>query len=138
MNRIAVALVSDEPTFCYVATNWLESAGYRVVSARDEQGFAALRDTEHLAALVIEVTADTGFSASRIIDMLWTNPLTSRLPVIVCSADPGFYTWQAQYLTSRGCRVLGKPLGRETLLDAISAVSVPEHAIVQPDSLSLI
>lgn len=138
MNRMTVALVSDEPTFCYVATNWLESAGYRVITARDEQECGTLRDAEHLAALIIEVTADTGFSASRVIDTVWADSLTSWLPVVVCSADPGFYTWQAQYLASRGCRILGKPLARETLLDVVHAVVVPQTTLVLPDALSLV
>lgn len=113
-----ILVVEDSPTERRIVTTFLETQGYRVLSAADgEQALdLASREQPDLVVLDVLLPKKNGFEVCR---RLKTDPMTQTIKVLILSAknQSSDRFWG---MRQGADRYLGKPWGEEELLSEVA------------------
>lgn len=116
-----IAVVNDDTEFLELMRDLLELEGYTVLTLK-----VALRAYAGLKAdlpdlIILDIRMETPEAGWQLLELLQLDPATTRIPVIVCSADAPFLRAKEAHLRERGCRTLEKPFLLEEMLAAVSS-----------------
>jgi signal transduction histidine kinase/CheY-like chemotaxis protein len=116
--RPIVLVIDDDPAALQLAHDYLDSTQYQVVGTNQPAQAVQLARRLHPDVVITDVMMP-GMSGWEVLRTLKEDVTTADIPVIVVSVldqtRQGFYLGAADYLV--------KPIGRETLLDALGRVS---------------
>ncbi|WP_367280328.1 response regulator transcription factor [Sulfuricaulis sp.] len=115
-----VLIVDDSATDSHILGEMLKKNGYTVTTAiSGEEGIAkAKKDKPDLILMDIVMPGMSGFEATRAISK---DPMTSAIPVIVCSTK-GQETDKAWGLRQGAKDYIVKPIGEKVLMEKIRAL----------------
>ncbi len=116
MPRKRIAIVNDDATYMELMKDLLDEEGYRTTiwDRADNPYFVIKRDRPQLVILDIRLQSpDEGW---KVLEQVRLDPMTTNIPVIVCSADTQFLRWKRRQLRQMDCEVLEKPFRLEDLL----------------------
>ena len=114
--RPLVAVVNDDMVFMTLIRDFLDGEGYETILVYESQ-HAHLTIAEARPALVIlDIRMEQPDSGKQVLERIRQDPLTARIPVIVCSADQPFLRDNSAYLRSRNVTAISKPFDLDALL----------------------
>jgi signal transduction histidine kinase/ActR/RegA family two-component response regulator len=114
-----VVVVEDDRASLELIGLFLDSAGIQVVTARNgADGLAAVRRHQP-AAVVLDIRLP-GMDGWRVLEELKSDPLTAKAPVVVVT----ILDERPQAMALGAAEYIVKPVGRESLLDALARVGV--------------
>ncbi len=116
MPRQRIAIVNDDATYMELMKDLLAEEGYKTTTwdRNDNPYHVIKRERPHLVILDIRLqNADEGW---KVLEQIRLDPMTTNIPVIVCSADTQFLRWKRRQLRQMDCEVLEKPFRLDDLL----------------------
>jgi len=116
MPRQRIAIVNDDATYMELMKDLLDEEGYKTTTwdRNDNPYHVIKRERPHLVILDIRLqNADEGW---KVLEQIRLDPMTTNIPVIVCSADTQFLRWKRRQLRQMDCEVLEKPFRLDDLL----------------------
>lgn len=118
-----ILVVNDDQDVLDLLADLFTEEGYRVTTSmiayESPAEVAALTPDVLIADLRLGHTLDDGFG---FLDRLHADPLTTGIPVIVCSAShPQVMAEAGARLNSQLCALVGKPFHVDELLSAVSS-----------------
>lgn len=127
-----IAVVNDDTVFLKLMNDLLTDEGYVVnLFIEGSSAYEFIKQTlPHLVILDIRIEhPEAGWVT---LDLLRLDPATTRIPVLVCSADARQLRDKATRLREMRCDVIEKPFDLETLLSRVQDIlSGPQ----QPDDM---
>jgi len=123
-----VMLVEDDPQFAYLIQRYARSSGCQLIHVDSISQAVSLAQKE-LPDLILLDLALTGTDGWQVLQSLKADPVTSTIPVFICSASEVATRGWEDY--AEGC--LLKPVMYEDFMTALAATSYhpPSDAIVQ-------
>ncbi len=118
--RPLVAIVDDDRVYTEMIRDLLNGEGYDTLVLREATTAVESIVAARPALVLLDVRMDVADSGVSILTDLRANPETSRLPVIICTADQQFLRSQAAFLRSQNAGFVAKPFDLDELLDVIS------------------
>lgn len=116
MPRQRIAIVNDDATYMELMKDLLDEESYKTTTwdRNDNPYHVIKRERPHLVILDIRLqNADEGW---KVLEQIRLDPMTTNIPVIVCSADTQFLRWKRRQLRQMDCEVLEKPFRLDDLL----------------------
>lgn len=116
---MCILIAEDEPIILMSTAEWLEDAGFKVMTATD--GLHAIdlleQHPEHFSALVTDFHMPMGMTGAHVV--MHMRPKYPAIPMIITTAITYVVTegWRLQY----GADVLAKPYHPETLVSMLRA-----------------
>jgi CheY-like chemotaxis protein len=114
-----IMVVDDDTAFIGLMDEVLTEEGYNTIICRNgQEAFGRVKATmPNLVILDLRIpTMDAGLM---VLEMLRLDPVTSKLPILLCSADQRFLREKEQHLRDRHCDILEKPFELDELLAKI-------------------
>lgn len=138
MRKKHVTIVNDEPSFLHLMSDFLGDEGYHVTAIPKHQvAFEQIKQSKP-DLIICDLIFGGEAEGIGLVDMLYFDPETRSIPLIVCSADIPQVRDISPSLEAKGIRWLEKPFEFERLLAMIDsferspAASVRDSAM--PDS----
>lgn len=117
MERVAV--VDDDPVFLMMMRDALRPLGVEVLTYNDSNSaFPSLIQSQP-DLIILDLRMPAVANGWHVLDLLWLDPLTRTIPVIVCSAAKEELNANSQWLHRRGVAILPKPFALDDLYRAI-------------------
>ena len=116
-----IAVVNDDTAFLDLMTELLGEEGYETVICKESRDVHKLVRTKQPALVILDVRMEHPETGWSILEMLQLDRATTRIPVIVCSADAQFLRAKEEHLRERGYDTLEKPFNLEDLLQKVEA-----------------
>jgi DNA-binding response OmpR family regulator len=121
----AIAVVHDDEPFLSLCHDLLTRAGYwALILLRSTTAYARIR-LRQPALVLLDIRPEHPGSGWRVLQLLWLDPATTHIPVIVTAVDRRLLGAKVAALQSKGGAVLQKPFTEEELLAAIRAAIGP-------------
>ena len=116
-----IAVVNDDTAFLDLMTELLGEEGYETVICKESRDVHKLVRTKQPALVILDIRMEHPETGWSILEMLQLDRATTRIPVIVCSADAQFLRSKEEHLRQRGYDTLEKPFNLEDLLQKVEA-----------------
>lgn len=114
-----ITVVNDYPEFLAMIEELLEEEGYEVTTLPKHQGaFEQIKDSQP-DIVICDLVFDNEPMGFALIDMLYLEPKTRAIPIILCTAASEKIREIAPSLDAKGIRWLEKPFAIENLLKQI-------------------
>lgn len=127
-----VTVVNDHPEFLNLIAEFLSDEGYEVVTIPKHQGaFEQIKDTKPDVVICDLMFGNTA-AGWAVLDMLYLDPETRPIPLILCSAATAAVQEVAPSLAAKGIAWIEKPFELETLLEML------EQAMAKPDQRTIV
>ncbi|HLI50919.1 MAG TPA: response regulator [Thermomicrobiaceae bacterium] len=117
MPRIAV--INDDTAFLQLMYELLSDEGYETEIYRETTAIHATLRQEQPDLVIIDIRMEQPSTGWQVLEMLRLDPVTSRIPVIVCSADANDLRAKEELLQRNGYASLVKPFDLEDLLTMV-------------------
>ena len=129
-----VMVVNDHPEFLALLAEFLGEEGYQVSTLPKHQGaFEQVKD--HKPDIVIcDLMFDNMPVGWALLDMLYLDPETRTIPVILCSAATRQVQESVPSLAAKGILWLEKPVELEKLLELLGGIDDNLVAKMRPQS----
>ena len=119
MTGQTIAVVNNDTDFLNLMDELLTLEGYRTIVCREGERAYALMKEVRPALIVLDIRLEHAESGWTILELLRLDPATTKIPVIVCSADTPFLREKAPALHQLHCDILEKPFDLDMLLEKI-------------------
>jgi CheY-like chemotaxis protein len=115
-----VTVVNDHHDFLNLLADFLSEEGYEVTTIAKHQGaFQQIKESQP-DVVVCDLLFDNMPAGWSLLDMLYLDPATRAIPLILCSAATRQVQEVEASLTSKGILWLEKPFELEKLLDMLA------------------
>lgn len=127
-----ILVVDDSATDRFYLTELLQTLGFNVITAESGDQSLLLAESEKPDLILMDIVMPglTGFEATR---KLTKNPLTSHIPIIICSGKASVTDrpW-ALKMGAREC--LPKPIAADSLLGFIRSIDTENRSVDPGDA----
>ena len=111
-----IAVINDDTIFLTLLHDLLSEEGYETHLFHEGEGaYTKVRDLDP-DAIVLDIRMDSPASGWQVLELFKLDPVLTKKPIIVCSADLLQLQDRALYLKSKGCEALPKPFDLTDLL----------------------
>jgi len=115
-----IAVVNNDTDFLGLMNELLSLEGYRTIICREgDRAYSVIKESQP-DLVILDVRLDHAEQGWTILELLRLDPATTRIPVIVCSADARFLREKATALHDLRCDTLEKPFDLDMLLDKVA------------------
>jgi DNA-binding NtrC family response regulator len=131
-----IVVVNDQPEFLELMRDFLEMEGYDVLTIAKHQGaFEQIKRAKpHM--VICDLVFGKEVAGWALIDMLYFDPETRAVPLVICSAAVHQIREAQSSLSSKGIKWLEKPVAFEELLDIIHYYGESMESNVRQDTMS--
>ena len=135
--RKRITIVNDSPEFLNLMVDFLTDEGYDVIAFPKHQGAYEQIKATQPDIVMCDLIFDTMPAGWAVIDMLYLDPETRTIPMIVCSAATKEIQEMAPSLAAKGIVWLEKPFSLERLLEVLATLksSPPTKAGASADKV---
>ena len=117
-----VVVVNDHPEFLALLSEFLGEEGYDVLTIPKHQGaFEQIKNAKP-EIIICDLVFDNIPAGWALLDMLYLDPATRAIPVILCSAASRQVQEAAASFAGKGIVWLEKPFELEKLLDLLNGI----------------
>lgn len=117
-----VVIINDHPEFLNLIVDFLVENNFDVKSIPQHQdAFTEIKKNEP-DLIVSDISVDTSIEGFALIDMLYLDPQTRDIPLIVCALATQHMQEISPSLAAKGISWLEKPFTIEALLELIQKV----------------
>lgn len=117
-----ITVVNDYPEFLELMVDFLTAEGYEVTSFPKHQGaFEHIKESRP-DIVICDLIFENMPHGWALIDMLYLDPETRGIPIILCSASTRHVKEIVPAMTARGIRWIEKPFEIERLLEMLRDV----------------
>jgi CheY-like chemotaxis protein len=129
-----VMVVNDHPEFLALLADFLGEEGYDVATLPKHQGAFEQIKASKPDIVICDLIFDNMPMGWALLDMLYLDPETRSIPVILCSAASKQVQEAAPSFAGKGILWLEKPFELETLLDMLAGIEDNPLAKLRPKS----
>ncbi len=116
MPKKRITIINDDAVYMELMKDLLEEEGYRAtIWDRKENAYHIIK-RERPNLVIIDIRLQSPDEGWKILEQVRLDPMTTTIPVIVCSADTQFLRWKGRQLRQMNCEMLEKPFRLEELL----------------------
>lgn len=132
-----IAVVNDDTTFIDLMSELLQDEGYDTITHKVGHTAYAMLKQRQPDLVVLDIRMENPDAGWVVLDLMRLDPVTTYIPVVICSADTQFLQAKATQLQEKGCCVLEKPFRLDDLLNIVAGALDPTHDACgkQPASL---
>lgn len=121
MTKKRIAVVNDQPEFLSLMSDFLGDEGYDVIPLPKHQGaFTQIKEAKP-DLIICDLIFGGETVGWALVDMLYLDPETRTIPLIVCSAASKLVQEAQPSLSAKGIGWLEKPFELEKLLEVMAA-----------------
>jgi DNA-binding response OmpR family regulator len=121
MTQPLIIVVNNDTEFLDLMHDLLNMEGYRTTICKEgDKAYALIKEAQP-DLVVLDIRLEHAESGWTILELLRLDPATTRIPVIVCSADSRFLRDKATSLQALRCDILEKPFDLDALLAKVSS-----------------
>jgi CheY-like chemotaxis protein len=117
-----VTVVNDHPEFLALLADFLGDEGYEVLTIPKHQGAFEQIKNSNPDVIICDLIFDNIPAGWALLDMLYLDPETRTIPVILCSAASRQVQEAAASFAGKGIVWLEKPFELEKLLDLLEGI----------------
>jgi CheY-like chemotaxis protein len=117
-----VTVINDHPEFLALLADFLGEEGFEVVTLPKHQGAFEQVKNSQPDAIICDLMFDNMPAGWALLDMLYLDPATRPIPVILCSAATKQVQEAAASFAGKGIVWLEKPFALEKLLELLDGV----------------
>jgi CheY-like chemotaxis protein len=117
-----VAVVNDHPEFLTLLADFLGEEGYDVLTIPKHQGAFEQIKNSNPDVIICDLIFDNMPAGWALLDMLYLDPETRVIPVILCSAASKQVQEAAASFAGKGIVWLEKPFELERLLELLGGI----------------
>jgi CheY-like chemotaxis protein len=117
-----ITIVNDHPEFLALMTEFLTEEGYEVTAIPKHQGAFEQIKASRPDLVICDLIFDNMPAGWALLDMLFLDPETRPIPVILCSAATRQVQEAAASFAGKGIVWLEKPFELEALLDLLEGI----------------
>ena len=117
-----VMVVNDYPEFLALLTDFLTEEGYEITAIPKHQGAFEQIKASKPEVVICDLIFDNLPAGWALLDMLYLDPETRAIPVILCSAATRQVQEASASFAGKGILWLEKPFELETLLDLLEGI----------------
>lgn len=129
-----VTVVNDHPEFLDLLADFLGDEGYDVTTFPKHQGAFEQIKASRPNVVICDLMFDNFPAGWALIDMLYLDPETRKIPVILCSAATKYVQEITPSLSGKGILWLEKPFELEKLLGLLATIDEnPESKLRSQD-----
>jgi CheY-like chemotaxis protein len=114
-----VVVVEDDRAFRAAVVAALEHAGYDVLATGEASEAYELIRSKRPAIVILDLMLGGMYEGWNILSLMRLDPVTQRIPVIVCSAYVEELRKRAEYLRAKNAVPVEKPFAIDALLEAV-------------------
>ena len=131
-----VMVVNDHPEFLALMVEFLEEEGYEVSPLPKHQGAFEQIKVSKPDVVICDLIFDNMPAGWALLDMLYLDPETRAIPVILCSAATKQVQETMPSLAGKGILWLEKPFELEKLLELLEGIEDNPLAKLRPQGKS--
>jgi CheY-like chemotaxis protein len=131
-----VMVVNDHPEFLSLLSEFLDEEGYQVSALPKHQGAFEQIKTSSPDIVICDLMFDNIPAGWALLDMLYLDPATRAIPVILCSAATRQIQETMPSLAGKGILWLEKPFELEKLLELLKGIEENPLAKLRPQGKS--
>lgn len=131
-----VMVVNDYPEFLALLSEFLAEEGYQVSALPKHQGAFEQIKASCPDIVICDLIFDNIPAGWALLDMLYLDPVTRAIPVILCSAATKQIQESVPSLAGKGILWLEKPFELETLLELLAGIDENPLAQLRPQAKS--
>ena len=121
-----ITVVNDHPEFLDLMAEFLNEEGYDVTTLAKHQGaFAQIKGSKP-DIVICDLLFDNMPAGWAMLDMLYLDPDTRPIPIVLCSAATKMVEEVSPSLSAKGIRWLEKPFELEKLLELLQDIQNDE------------
>jgi CheY-like chemotaxis protein len=117
-----VTVVNDHPEFLALMREFLTEEGYEVITIPKHQGAFEQIKSSQPDIVICDLIFDNMPAGWALIDMLYLDPATRSIPVILCSAATRQVQEASASFAGKGIIWLEKPFELEALLELLAGI----------------
>ena len=117
-----ITVVNDHPEFLALMSEFLSEEGYDVTAIPKHQGAFEQIKASQPDIVICDLIFDNMPAGWALLDMLYLDPETRSIPLILCSAATRQVQETAASLAGKGILWLEKPFELEALLDLLAGI----------------
>ena len=117
-----VTVVNDHPEFLALLADFLGDEGYEVLTIPKHQGAFEQIKNSNPDVIICDLIFDNMPAGWALLDMLYLDPQTRPIPLILCSAASKQVQEAAASFAGKGIVWLEKPFELEKLLDLLDSI----------------
>jgi len=117
-----ITVVNDHPEFLTLMTEFLTEEGYEISAIPKHQGAFEQIKASKPDLVICDLIFDNMPAGWALLDMLYLDPETRAIPVILCSAATKQVQETSASFAGKGIIWLEKPFELETLLDLLEGI----------------
>jgi CheY-like chemotaxis protein len=117
-----VTVVNDHPEFLALMTEFLSEEGYNVTAIPKHQGAFDQIKASQPDIVICDLIFDNMPAGWALLDMLYLDPTTRAIPLILCSAATRMVQEAVPALAGKGIVWLEKPFELETLIALLDGI----------------
>ena len=129
-----VMVVNDHPEFLALLAEFLGDEGYEVSTLPKHQGAFEQVKASKPDIVICDLIFDNIPAGWALLDMIYLDPDTRSVPVILCSAATRQIQEAVPSLAAKGILWLEKPFELEKLLDLLAGIEDKPVAKLRPQS----
>ena len=98
MPRKRITIINDDAVYMELMKDLLEEEGYRATiwDRKDNAYYVIKRERPNL--VIIDIRLQSPDEGWKILEQVRLDPMTTNIPVIICSADTQFLRWKRRQL----------------------------------------
>lgn len=128
-----VTVVNDHPEFLALLNDFLSEEGFEVTVIPKHQGAFEQIKASQPDVVICDLIFDNMPAGWAVLDMLYLDPATRAIPVILCSAATRQVQEAAASFAGKGILWLEKPFALEALLDLLRGIDDNPQAKLRPN-----
>jgi CheY-like chemotaxis protein len=117
-----ITVVNDHPEFLALMNEFLTEEGYKVTAIPKHQGAFEQIKASQPDIVICDLIFDNMPAGWALVDMLYLDPATRAIPLIVCSAATRMIQESVPSLAGKGITWLEKPFELEALLALLEGI----------------
>lgn len=122
-----IAIVNDDADFLTAMEALLEESHYQTFMIHEGNTAYHIIKKEIPDLIILDIRMDEPTTGWKVLDLLTLDPLTTSIPVIICSASAELIKPEKQiWLEEHGIKVLPKPFDVNDLLAMVTAAFAPQ------------
>jgi two-component system phosphate regulon response regulator PhoB/two-component system alkaline phosphatase synthesis response regulator PhoP len=131
-----IAVVNDQPEFLELMREFLEMEGYEILAITKHQGaFEQIKQSKP-DMIICDLVFGEEVAGWALLDMLYFDPATRAIPLILCSAAVHKIREAQASLSAKGIRWLEKPFAFEELTAMIHTFEESTEGRVRRDDMT--
>jgi len=120
MPKKRITIINDDAVYMELMKDLLEEEGFRAtIWNRKENAYHVIK-RERPSLVIIDIRLQSPDEGWKILEQVRLDPMSTNIPVIICSADTQVLRWKRRQLRQMNCEVLEKPFRLEELLREVA------------------